>query len=207
MTLANLQEGLTFLAKADPDFARALTLIKPLPDRTQPTGFRQLTKIIVEQQVSLASAAAIWGRLDAAIKPFTPDAILSRSEDELRAFGLSRQKARYSQALATEISSGRLNLDELHQLDDEQAQAALVQVKGIGRWTAEIYLFSCLGRPNIWPAGDVALQIALHHLKDLSARPTPKEMDELAAHLQPYRTLAAQILWRYYADVVKAPKT
>ncbi len=197
--------GLDHLAKADVDFARALTLISPLPDRIRQPGFEQLCKIIIEQQVSLASAAAIWRRLVAAVNPFTPESMLSFTEEDLRARGLGRHKARYCLTLAKDIQSGALSLDALVQMSDEDAMTALTAVKGIGRWTAEIYLFSCLGREDVWPAGDVALQSALQHLKGLEKRPGIDEMDNLSVPLRPHRTLAAQILWRYYSDVVRPP--
>ncbi len=205
MSNDDLAKGLDFIGKADIDFKRALSLISPLPSREKPAGFEHLCKIIIEQQVSLASAAAIWNRLSAAVHPFTPDYILTFDEDKLRSFGLSRQKARYCQALASEIAEGRLDLEGLGQLSDQDAITALTTVKGIGRWTAEIYLISCLARQDIWPAGDIALQIALQHLKNLPERPNLAEMDRHSQHLQPYRTVAARILWRYYADIVKPP--
>ncbi|GLQ05329.1 DNA-3-methyladenine glycosylase family protein [Sneathiella chinensis] len=200
---AGLEEGLQHLIRQDEDFARALPLIQPLPDRQRPAGFEQLTRIIVEQQVSLASAEAIWTRLEAAIQPFEPETLLRQNEEQLRALGLSRQKAVYCRALADDIVRGKLNLGGLHALEDEDILAALTEVKGIGRWTAEIYMIACLGRQDIWPAGDVALKIALQHLKGLEERPSQKEMDRHAEPLRPFRTLAARVLWRYYVDVVQ----
>lgn len=201
----DIAAALAFLRSQDPDIAHALTLIQPLPDRRRPAGFEHLTKIIVEQQVSLASAAAIWKRLADAVSPFLPERMLQYSEEELRGLGLSRQKARYCRALAEDIISERLRLDTLHAHDDEEVLSQLTRVKGIGRWTAEIYMMSCLGRTDIWPAGDVALQAAFGHLKQLPARPDVAKMDEMAEPFRPYRTVAARILWRYYADVVQAP--
>ena len=204
-TEEQITSALEFLSKQDPDFAHALTLIQPLPDRRRPAGFEHLTKIIVEQQVSLASADAIWKRLAGAVTPFTPEMMIRLSEEELRSLGLSRQKARYCRALAEDILEDRLLIDALHEHDDEEVLGQLTQVKGIGRWTAEIYMISCLDRTDVWPAGDVALQSAFGHLKKLPERPDIAKMDELAEPLRPYRTIAARILWRYYADVVQAP--
>ena len=201
----DIAAALDFLSTQDPDFAHALTLIQPLPTRRRPAGFEHLAKIIVEQQVSLASAEAIWGRLSGAVAPFIPERMLEHTEEELRALGLSRQKARYCRALAEDILCDRLQLDVLHDHDDETVLTQLTSVKGIGRWTAEIYMISCLGRTDVWPAGDVALQTAFGHLKKLPTRPDAAKMDELAEPLRPYRTVAARILWRYYADVVQAP--
>ena len=197
--------ALDFISRQDPDFAAALTLIQPLPERTRPAGFEHLTKIIIEQQVSLASAEAIWKRLTAAITPFSPDIMIGLSEEDLRSLGLSRQKARYCRALAEDILEQRLILDILHEQDDDEVLTQLTQVKGIGRWTAEIYMMACLGRTDVWPAGDVALQSAFGHLKKMPVRPSIEQMDEMAEPLRPYRTIAARILWRYYADVVQAP--
>ncbi|MBO0332925.1 DNA-3-methyladenine glycosylase 2 family protein [Sneathiella sp. CAU 1612] len=201
----DIAAALEFLCNQDPDIGRALSLIQPLPDRRRPAGFEHLTKIIVEQQVSLSSAAAIWRRLADAVSPFLPERMLQYSEEELRGLGLSRQKARYCRALAEDIISERLVLDSLHAHDDEEVLTQLTSVKGIGRWTAEIYMMSCLGRTDIWPAGDVALQTAFGHLKQLPTRPDVAKMDDLAEPYRPYRTVAARILWRYYADVVQAP--
>lgn len=200
-----IADAFAFIRARDADFARALTLIRPLPDRSRPAGFEHLTKIIIEQQVSLASAEAIWQRLAAAVTPFTPERMMLQDEETLRRVGLSRQKARYCLALASEIAEGRLLLDRLHEHDDAAVLEQLTRVKGIGRWTAEIYMIACLGRRDIWPAGDVALQTALGHLKGLPARPDAMTMDLLGEPLRPYRTVAARILWRYYADVVQAP--
>ncbi|MEH6545902.1 MAG: hypothetical protein V7701_05715 [Sneathiella sp.] len=202
----NLTVALDYLKNADTDFATALSVIKPLPDRSKPPGFQTLSEIIIEQQVSLASAAAIWKRMTAAISPFTPDALLKFNETQLRELGLSQQKAKYCRALATDILEKRLILSELPDLEDNAVIEQLTQVKGIGRWTAEIYMMACLGHTDIWPAGDVALQSAMGHLKGHDVRPSIEQMDILAEPLRPYRTIAARILWRYYADVVQAGK-
>lgn len=201
------QVGLDFIAEKDADFARALTLISPIPPRTRPAGFEHLSRIIIEQQVSLASAAAIWRRMLNGIVPFTPKRLLEFTEENLRALGLSRRKAVYCRALADHITSGKLSFVSLDDMSNQQVELELTAVKGIGRWTAEIYMISCLGRQDIWPAGDVALKVALQHLKNLDDRPNADEMDAHAEILRPYRTLAARILWRYYADVVQAPKS
>jgi len=201
------QVGISFITKTDEDFARALTLISPIPPRTRPAGFEHLTRIIIEQQVSLASAAAIWRRMVNGITPFTAKRLLEFSEENLRGMGLSRAKAIYCRALADHITSGKLSFDALNALSNDEVAETLTAVKGIGRWTAEIYMISCLGRQDIWPAGDVALKVALQHLKGLENRPSVEEMDTHAEPLRPYRTLAARILWRYYADVVQVPKS
>jgi len=200
------QEGIRFLCDVDADFVRAVNLIKPIPPRDRPEGFEALARIIVEQQLSLASAAAIWGRLSSTLPNFTPEALLSLDDDALRSCGLSRPKMRYCRALAEDVLAGTVQLEQLPNMPDEEVAAHLMQVKGIGRWTSEIYLISCLNRPDVLPAGDIALQIAFQHLKELEARPSPDELTEKSRHLSPHRTLAARILWRYYMDVAKPPK-
>jgi len=206
VTSPEFRDAFQYISTVDSDFRRALKIITPIPSRKRPATFEQLSKIIVEQQVSLASAAAIWARLQNAVQPFTPAQLLQFSEDELRSLGLSRQKAVYCRSLALEIDQGSLNLDLLPEMEDAEVMATLTKVKGIGRWTAEIYQMSCLGCLDIWPAGDVALQIAMHHLKKLPERPNTKLMDQLGSPFKPYRTVAAQILWRYYSDIVKPPQ-
>lgn len=203
---SDLAIAFEYLKNTDSDFATALSKIQPLPDRSKPPGFRTLTEIIIEQQVSLASAAAIWKRMAAAITPFEPENLLKFDETELRGLGLSQQKAKYCRALATDILEKRLDLNDLPNLDDDTVLQQLTQVKGIGRWTAEIYMMACLGHTDIWPAGDVALQVSMGHLKGHDSRPTIEQMDILAEPLRPYRTIAARILWRYYVDVVQAEK-
>lgn len=197
------KEGLAYLSQIDGDYAHALTLISPIPSRSKPPGFKSLTRIIIEQQVSLASAAAIWSRMENAISPFSADRLLTFSEEQLRSLGLSRPKAIYCHALANDIKTGKISLSSLSAHNNDEIHEILTSVKGIGRWTAEIYMIACLGRQDIWPAGDVALRIALQHLKGWDDRPTLDEMDAHSEPLSPYRTLAARILWRYYADIVQ----
>jgi len=196
-----LAEALGALAARDPDLARAAAVAGPLPDRRRSPGFATLAKIVVQQQLSLASAAAIWGRLEAAARPVAPAAILALDDDALRRIGLSARKAEYCRALAAEIVEGRLDLAGLAALDDEAAVAALVRVKGIGRWTAEIYLLFALDRRDIWPAGDLALRVAIQRLKGLAARPDGPAMAALADPWRPWRGVAARLLWHYYRAI------
>ncbi len=173
--------------------------------KMRPAGFSSLLKIIVEQQLSTASAWAIWGRLDAGVKPLTPERFLALDEDTLRGFGLSGPKIRYCRALCRDLVEGRLSLSGLGRLDDERAMAALQAVTGIGRWTAEIYLLFCLGRPDVWPAGDVAVQAALQDIRGLKTRPDARAMDALARPWRPLRGVAALILWNYYRHIKNRP--
>lgn len=186
------------LAAADTALAAALAAVGLPPPRDREPGFASLVRIIVGQQVSTASAVALWAKLTAGIEPFTPESVLARTADELRLLGLSRQKAAYTLGLALEIAEGRLNLDGLHALDDEAAIQAITRVKGLGRWSAEIYLLFALQRADIWPAGDLALQVGMQRLRGLRKRPDPKRMIKLAEAWRPYRGAVAHFLWHYY---------
>ncbi len=151
-----LAASLAVLFQLDPDLKQAREVAGALPDRSRPPGLKTLMKLIVDQQVSLASAAAIWARVEAGTRPFTPHHFLTLDEDALKAMGLSRPKMRYMRALCGDIADGTLPLDRLPEMDDAEAMAALTAVKGIGRWTAEVYLLFALNRPDIFPSGDLA---------------------------------------------------
>jgi DNA-3-methyladenine glycosylase II len=198
------------LAKADPDLGRAWKLVGPLPDRRRAPGFATLLRLIVEQQVSVAAAAAIWKKLSAATHPVEPARFMQFDDAVLRSCGLSRPKIAYARHLAAAVADGHLDLGAVARQDDAAALAELVKVKGIGRWTGEIYLLFALERPDVWPAGDLALQAAVRRLKNLPARPTVAQMDELAEPWRPHRGAAARLLWRYYAatreTAVSAPR-
>ncbi|WP_119461504.1 DNA-3-methyladenine glycosylase family protein [Rhodospirillaceae bacterium SYSU D60014] len=193
-----LQRALDELAAADADFARTIPLVGALPSRARTAGFGSLLNIIVAQQVSTASARAIWARLEAATDPLTPDRFLALDEPALKAIGLSRQKMAYGRALAADLVEGRLDLDALADLTDEEAIAALVKAKGVGRWTAEVYLLFCLNRPDVLPADDLALLIAAQRLKGLAARPSAAQFRVLAEPWRPWRSIAARLLWQLY---------
>ncbi len=190
------------LAKADPALAAALAAVGSPPLRSREPGFASLARIIVGQQVSTASSVALWAKLTAGVDPFTPEAVLARTADELRLLGLSRQKAAYTLGLARAIAEGTLDLERLRDLDDEAAIEEITRVKGLGRWSAEIYLLFALQRSDIWPAGDLALQIGMQRLRGLRKRPDAKRMIRLAEPWRPYRGAAAHFLWHYYR---KAP--
>lgn len=206
---AELDRMLDALGAADPDLARARAASGALPDRTRPATLASLTKIVVQQQVSLASADAIWGRFEAAVlqggAPFTADAVLALGEAEMRAAGLSRPKAAYCRNLAAAVADGDLDLAGLARLDDEAALEALTRIKGIGRWTAEIFMMFAHGRVDLWPAHDVALQVAVQQLKALEERPSWRRMDTIAEPWRPWRGVAARLLWRYYRVIKDRP--
>jgi DNA-3-methyladenine glycosylase II len=157
--------------------------------------------MIVEQQVSIASAAAIWRRLEEGLGEVTPVAVLSREVEALRGFGLSAPKARYALGLAEAVQQGQINFEELDQLDDPGAVASLTALKGIGRWTAETYLMFCHGRMDVFPAGDVALQEAHRVAAGLVARCSEKTLYLTAEAWRPYRGVAAHLLWAYYSSL------
>lgn len=172
--------------------------VPPLWEREE--GFATLVLTILEQQVSLASALAAFERLRAAAMPVAPETFLTFDDAQLRAFGFSRQKTLYCRLLARTMLDGELNLAALSSLNDDEARAKLVRLKGIGAWTAEIYLLRALLRPDAWPAGDLALQIAAQRVKRLPARPTAAELDALAEGWRPLRAVAARLLWLQYLE-------
>ena len=194
----SLRPALEALAERDPDIAEAYGHCGLPPRRSAPEGFAGLIHTIVGQQVSAAAARAIMTRLEAAVRPMTPKALLKLDDEALRRVGLSRPKVRYCRGLAEDLASGRLDLAAVHELDDAAAIERITRVKGLGRWSAECYLLFALKRPDIWPADDLAVQTAMQRLKRLEARPTTKEMDFLAEPWRPYRSAAARFLWHYY---------
>ncbi|MFT4961191.1 MAG: DNA-3-methyladenine glycosylase II [Paracoccaceae bacterium] len=190
---ACVAEGADWLASYDPRFAAALEQTGTLPLRLRPDGFAQLLSAIVSQQVSVASANAIWGRMQQA-RLTGPRKIMAASEDDLRAVGLSRQKIRYAYALA----EARINYKALREAPTEEVMATLVQVPGIGAWTAEIYAMFSLGRADVFAPGDLALQESARVLFDLPERPKEKQFRHMAQDWAPWRSVAARLLWAYY---------
>lgn len=193
LTDACVAEGAAWLGAHDPRFAQALCLTGPLPLRRREGGFAALYDAIVSQQVSVASANAIWARL-AAAGLTEGEAVANASDDALRACGLSRQKIRYGKALA----EAGIAFDSLSDLPDEELIATLVAVPGIGRWTAEIYAMFSLGRADVFAPGDLALQEAAKVLFGLEARPSEKHLRQMAEAWSPWRAVAARLLWAYY---------
>ena len=198
LTDETLAYALEVLANRDPDLARILRDHGPPPMWERDPGFATLVHIILEQQVSLASAQAAYDRLLAATSPLTPGRFLELDDARLRAIGFSRQKTGYSRGLARDIIEGRLDLTRLDARDDASARSELVRVKGIGPWTADIYLLMVLRRPDVWPSGDLALASAVQRLKHLDAQPTFDELDAMTALWRPWRAVAARLLWHFY---------
>jgi DNA-3-methyladenine glycosylase II len=190
---ACLSEGAAWLGARDAGMARAIACSQPLPLRRQPDGFAALLEAIVGQQVSVASAAAVMRRLTAAGLT-DPQALCAASPDDLRTCGLSRQKARYARALA----EAGIDFDALRDLPDAVVIDRLIVVPGIGRWTAEIYAMMALGRADVFAAGDLALQEGARMLYGLASRPSEKALRTMAESWQPWRSVAANVLWSYY---------
>lgn len=200
---AALKEGVAALAALDPAMARILALGAAPVLRKRPPGFEGLAWIVVGQQVSTASAAAIWGRLRTILDPATPEVFLRLTDEDLRAAGLSAGKVRTLRTVATEVIEGRLPLDGLQDYPADEAHSVLTQVKGIGPWTADVYLLFCLGHPDAFPSGDLAVQEAARLAYGLEQRPGAKALTVLAERWRPWRGVAAKVLWAYYR-VIKA---
>ena len=198
LTTETLARAVDHLATVDGDLGAVVGRFGRPPLWDRPEGFPTLAHIILEQQVSLASAKAAFDRLAAAVDPLTPDAFLRLDDAQLLAIGFSRQKARYVRLLATALLDRSLDLDGLGALDDESARTTLLAQPGIGPWTATIYLLMVLRRPDVWPAGDIALQQAIAEVKSLPGRPDVARMDAIAEPWRPWRAVAARILWHHY---------
>ena len=193
-----LREAMDALAGREQAIAAALERIGYPEPRQRAPGYETLLRTIVGQQVSVAAAASMWNKLEAQLGAgCAPEALLARDYDTLRACGLSRQKQGYARSLAELVTSGALDLHALPQ-DDEEAIASLVEIKGIGRWSAEIYLLFAEGRKDIWPAGDLAVQIAIGTLFGLPERPSEKAIREMAEAWRPHRSAMAIMAWHHY---------
>jgi DNA-3-methyladenine glycosylase II len=195
-TLEDVAEGAAYLSRIEPRFAEALGRIGALPLRRRPDGFAELLAAIVSQQVSTSAARAIWTRIEA-LGVVDAALIETSTDEELRACGLSRQKIRYARA----IVESAIDFAALRTLSDDEVVACLVQVKGIGVWTAEIYAMFSLGRPDVFAPGDLALRDAAHRLFELPERPGERALREMARAWSPWRSVAARILWEYYRVV------
>jgi DNA-3-methyladenine glycosylase II len=168
------------------------------------TGFPTLVHIILEQQVSLKSAKSMLSRLEGAVQPFTPLRFIELGDAYFRSLGLTRQKSAYLLHLSASIESGELSFARLSRLTDEDARLVLTQIKGIGSWSADVYLLMAMRRADVWPAGDLALAVALKELMGLAKRPGPLELEQLAERWRPHRAVAARMLWQYYLGRKKA---
>lgn len=195
---AGLAIAVADLAARDVDLAGIVTRHGPPPLWDRAPGFATLLHIVLEQQVSLASAQAAFDRLRAAADPLTPAGFLELSDAELLAIGFSRQKARYGRALANAVVDRSLDLDGLDELEDDAVHEALQAIPGIGPWTSTIYLLMVLGRPDVWPVGDIALAESVGQVKRLGRRPDAVEMARLGDAWRPWRSVAARLFWHDY---------
>ncbi len=200
-TEADLDAALARLVLADPRLAPVLQKAGRPPLRRREGGFAGLAGIVIGQQLSVASAAAIRGRMMAAFDPFHHDSVRRARADKLARLGLSAAKIRTLKAIGTAVSKGDINLEALAHMDADDAHNALVKLHGIGPWTADIYLMVCLGHADAWPAGDLALQEAARLALNLRTRPDAKRMIKLAEIWRPYRAVAAHLLWKYYGVI------
>jgi DNA-3-methyladenine glycosylase II len=202
---AAARAALDALAHTDPDLARIEAEAGPLPWRVREAGFPGLLNAIVGQQISNQAAAAIWRRCCLLPDGLTPEGFLALDDDQLRGAGLSRPKIAHARAVAAAFRSGQLATETLAAMSDEDAVRSLSAVRGLGIWSAEIYLLFALQRPDVFPAGDLALQAAAAHLKGLPARPAAPELRRMAQAWQPHRALAARLLWHWWRHVTGRP--
>ena len=192
------------LADKDTDLAFVFQNFGTPPLWKREANFATLIHIILEQQVSLASALSAFNKLKAKLGNITPEGVLSLTDDELKAAYFSRQKILYARNLAETIVSGQLNLPSLEHLPDEEVKIELKKIKGIGDWTADIYLLMAMLRADVMPKGDLALHVAWQRLKQLEARPTSDEFQQIAQKWKPFRAVAARLLWHYYLSAKKS---
>lgn len=199
------QHALDTLILADPDLGSILDRAGPLPWRTRSPGFPALLHAIVAQMISNQAAAAIWGRLRALPGALTAEGLLTLPDESLRAAGLSRPKVTHARVLAEAFQSGALSEQALEAMADDEAIAKIASVKGLGIWTAEVYLLFALQRMDVFPAGDIALAAAAGELKRLVARPDPKALRIMAEAWRPARSLAARLLWHHWRHLTGRP--
>ncbi|UCH83279.1 MAG: DNA-3-methyladenine glycosylase 2 family protein [Candidatus Latescibacterota bacterium] len=192
------EKGIRVLAHQDADLAGILEIYGPPPMWNRKPGFATLLYIILEQQVSLASARAAYARLLDVASPLTPKRFLELDGDSLRRIGFSRQKTGYARGLARSIESGGLNLSVVGRMSDGAARRVLLEQRGIGPWSADIYLLQALRRPDVWPNSDLALIVAIQDLRGLDERPGFEEVEEIGEPWRPWRAVAARMLWHYY---------
>ncbi|SMQ61807.1 DNA-3-methyladenine glycosylase II [Altererythrobacter xiamenensis] len=200
LSAETIRKGLDAVAQGEPRVAEAIERVGYPEPRIRDRGYKTLLRTIVGQQVSVAAASSMWNKLEAELgSDFTAACLLERDFDTLRACGLSRQKQGYARSLCELVEAGAVDFENLPK-DDEEAIADLTQIKGIGRWSAEIYLLFAEGRPDIWPAGDLAVQEGVKRLLELDERPTEKPTREIGERWSPHRGAMAIFTWHYYAN-------
>jgi DNA-3-methyladenine glycosylase II len=195
----NYREFIEILTERDRDLRRIVENIGEPPIWIRPANFQTLIHIILEQQVSLASARATYEKVKQTIgEDFTPESFLQLTDENLKSLGFSRQKAVYTRSLSSAIVAGDLDLKQLENLTDEEVKSELTKLKGIGRWTADIYLLMCLRRADAFPVGDLGLIVGTQEVKNLERKPTAEELEEIGAKWKPLRAIATRIIWHFY---------
>lgn len=202
-THEDIAAGLTGLAMLDARLEHVIGKAGPVPLRRTEPGYRGIANIIVSQMVSKASAAAIWARMEGQLGALTAHAMLAATDEDCRAFGLSRAKAEALRAVAKAVDEGVLDLEAICAIEGAAAIGEMIAIKGVGRWTAEVYLLFCAGHPDVFPVGDVALQNAVRHALLLDARPSARELEAITAVWAPWRSVAARLFWAYYATQMR----
>lgn len=194
----SLLRAVRVLSRRDPDLRQVVRRFGAPPMWEREAGFSTLLHIILEQQVSLASARAAHNKLIEAASPLTPQLFLGLDDARLKAIGFSRQKTAYGRHLSQSIIEGHLDLSALHSMSDDDVRSELTKIKGIGQWTADVYLLMVLRRPDVWPTGDLALAVAAQSVKRLKSRPSPEKLEQIGKAWRPWRAVAARILWHHY---------
>ena len=202
-THEDIEAGLSGLVMLDARLGHVVARAGPVPLRRTDPGYRGLASIIVSQMVSKASAAAIWRRMEEKLGEVTAAGVNSLSDEDCRAIGLSRAKAEALRRVAEVVVGGQIDLDAICNIEGSEAIRELTAIKGVGRWTAEVYLLFCAGHPDVFPSGDVALQNAIGHGLGLELRPSAREIDSLAASWSPWRSVAARLFWAYYSQEMR----
>jgi DNA-3-methyladenine glycosylase II len=205
-TDADLRAALETLLRAEPRFAAVVEAHGLPPLRRMDGGLAGLLRIVTDQMISLKAGEAIWARLERDLHPFDAVTIARKRESSLMRLGLSGAKARAFKEVAKAVASGALDFDNLYRMPDHQAWAALTAQPGIGPWTADIYLLSAMSRADAWPAGDLALQAAAHHLFGLTQRPDAKALAAMAESWRPFRSVGARLLWSHYRGLRGLPQ-
>jgi len=196
--MTSQKEQLSYLLKSDKDLEELIKSIPKIVPFKREKGFEGLVRLICEQQLSVASAKAIFDRLAKIVSPFEAKNFLKVSKKDLKKTGLSRQKIDYCTGLANACIAGDLDFTTLHRMNDEDLRKELCKIRGIGKWTADCYMLASLKREDIWPVGDLGLQISVQKLKKLPNRPSEMELEEISVKWKPYRTLVANMLWNSY---------
>jgi DNA-3-methyladenine glycosylase II len=204
LTTDTLAEGVAELSKRDPHLAAVVARHGAPPLWDRPPGFQTLVQIILEQQISLSAGRAAYGRLERLAGAVTPERVAALTEAELRGAGLTRQKSAYIRGLAHAIVAGEFDPEALAALDDNGARSALIKLRGVGAWTADIYLLMALGRADIWPTGDLALVAAIREVKRMRSLPSADRIGVVTRAWRPWRAVAARLLWHHYLSTPRS---